>query len=93
MSNTVVVLSEEFMKRIKTALGEIQMKVALPVLAELETWEKKFVEAPHEVLTIVENHIAPAKAKIAAAEAKIAADKAAVDAAAVAALKKVEAAL
>jgi hypothetical protein len=79
--NTVVVLSKEFMTRIKIALGEIQAKFAIPVIAELEAWETKVAQAPHEVLAAIESHIAPIKAKVAAGT------MAAVDAAAVAALK------
>jgi hypothetical protein len=84
MSNTVVVLSKEFMTRIKVALGEIQAKFAIPVMAELEAWEQKVVAAPHEVLTAIEAHIAPIKAKVEA-------DKAAVVAADALAKAKVEA--
>jgi hypothetical protein len=81
---TLVILSKEFMTRIKVALGEIQAKFAIPVIAELETWEQKIASAPHEVLAAIESHISPIKAKIEA-------DKVAVAAAAELALKKVEA--
>jgi hypothetical protein len=70
MSNTVVILSQEFMTRINVALGEIQAKFAIPVINELEAWKNKVEAEPHKLLADIEAHLAPVKAKVEAAKAE-----------------------
>jgi hypothetical protein len=64
MSNTVVILSQEFITRINIALGEIQAKFAIPVINELQAWFDKAEKAPHQLIADLEAHVAPLKAKI-----------------------------
>lgn len=72
MSNTVVILSEEFMTRINIALGEIQAKFAIPVINELENWLNKAKDEPHKLVVELEAHLVPFKAKLAADKAEAA---------------------
>jgi hypothetical protein len=78
MSNTVLILSKEFMTRINVALGEIQAKFAIPVINEMQAWADKAEQEPHKLLADIEAHLAPVKAKVdadkAAAEARVLAE-------------------
>jgi hypothetical protein len=69
MSNTVVILSKEFMDRINVALGEIAAKFSIPVLNELHAWVEKAQNEPHKLIADLEAHVAPMKAKIEADKA------------------------
>jgi hypothetical protein len=89
MANTVIVLSEEFLKRVQVALGELPAKFAVPVIQEVEAWITLAEKQPHKVVELVDKHMAEIKDKIAQEGAKAAlmehamklvADKAAADA-------------
>ena len=95
MSNTVVILSDEFMTRINVALGEIQAKFAIPVINEVQAWIDKAEKEPTKLLTEIDAHLAPFRAKVAAADAEAkklleeaAAKASAIEQAAVAAVEK-----
>lgn len=69
MSNTVVILTEEFMKRINVALGEIPAKFAIPVINELQAWYDMAEKEPTKLLASIKSHLAPFEAKVAEADA------------------------
>jgi F0F1-type ATP synthase membrane subunit b/b' len=70
MSNTVVILTEEFLTRIHVALGEIQAKFAIPVINEVQQWIDKAEKEPTKLVADIDAHLVPFRAKIAAAEAE-----------------------
>lgn len=67
MSNTVLILSEEFLTRIKVGLQEIQAKFANPVLIEIETQVKHAETAAQGWVSSIESHVAELKTKAEAA--------------------------
>lgn len=71
MPNTIVILSDEFLNRIRIALGEIQAKFAVPVLGELELWAAKAKDEPAKLLADVDAHLAQFRASVTMAEAKV----------------------
>lgn len=81
MSNTIFVLSEEFVKRIFVGLGEIPSKFSHVVILELEAQAKAAETEAHKIIALVEQHLAPLKAKVEAEAAKTKADAAPVVAA------------
>lgn len=102
MANTVLVLSEEFLKRVQVALGELPAKFAVPVIQEVEAWITLAEKQPHKVVELIDKHMNEIKEKIASEAAKagmmehamkLVAEKAAADAKAAeeAAAKKIEA--
>jgi hypothetical protein len=70
MSN-VIVVSEEFLKRIFVGLGEMPAKFSHAVIIDIEAQLKTAEEAPHKLLALIEQHLAPVKAKVAADAAKV----------------------
>lgn len=87
MSNTVIVVSEEFLKRIYVGLGELPAKFSKIVIDDIEAQVKLAEGEVHKYVALVEQHFAPFKDKAAEidATAKGVADKIAADAAKVAA--------
>jgi hypothetical protein len=70
MSNTVVILTEEFMKRISVGLGEVQAKFAIPVLNELQAWTDLHEKDPAKLIALVDDHLKSFRDKVAADIAK-----------------------
>jgi len=77
MSNSVIVVSEEFLKRIYVGLGELPAKFSKIVIDDIEAQVRLAEQEVHKYVALVEEHFAPFKAKVADidAKAKILADK------------------
>lgn len=74
MSNQILVLSEEYIKRIFVGLGEVPAKFSHEVILAIESQLKAAETEYEKLVAVVENHIAPLKAKIAADAAKAKSD-------------------
>lgn len=74
MSNTVLILSEEFLTRIKIGLQEIQAKFANPVLIEIETQVKNAESSEAKWVSSIESHVSAIKSKVEAAAKAVVAD-------------------
>jgi hypothetical protein len=70
MSN-ILVLSEEFVKRILVGLGEIPAKFSHEVILEVEAQLKAAKDEAHKVVAFVETHLEPLKAKVSADAAAV----------------------
>lgn len=66
MSDTIVILSEEFLKRIHLALGEMQVKFALPVIMEIQAWFDKAEKEPAKLIADVQAHLEQFRTKLGA---------------------------
>ncbi len=89
MANTVIVLTEEFLKRVQVALGEIPAKFAIPVIQEIEAWITLAEHQPAKVIELVDKHLQQFRDKVAAEEAALKAEAAKALAAVEAEAKKV----
>lgn len=63
MSN-ILVLSEEFVKRIFIGLGEMPSKFSHVVILDIEAQIKAAEAETHKIVALVEQHLAPLKAKV-----------------------------
>lgn len=64
MSNTVLIVSEEFLNRIKVGLSEIAAKFANPVFVEIEDQIKAAETGAAHYVSALESHLAAIKAKV-----------------------------
>jgi hypothetical protein len=70
MSTQILVLSEEFIKRIFVGLGEMPSKFSHNVILEIEAQLKAAENEAHRVVALVEAPLNALKAKVAADAAK-----------------------
>jgi hypothetical protein len=74
MSNSVIVLSEELLKRVYLGLGELPSKVSHIVILEIEAQEKLADANVKAYIGLIEQHLQPFKDKLATAEAAVKAE-------------------
>lgn len=63
MANTVLIVSEEFLNRIKVGLQEIPAKFANPVLIDIENQVKAAETGAKEWIQVIETHLSGIKTK------------------------------
>jgi|SRR5882672_5898157 len=73
MTNSIIVVTEEFLKRVFVGLGEIPSKFAHQVILDFEAQLNMAKEDTKKFVSFIEEHLAPHKAEIALQEAKVAA--------------------
>lgn len=73
MANKILVIGEEFMKRVFVGLGEIPSKFAHEVILDFEAQLNLAEQDIKKYVELIEEHLMPHKAKVALEDAKAAA--------------------